>query len=134
MKNAYENLADVKRMQEEAVKRVQEMQKRAKLSLERTQPYTLKNSSNSSQSAEEPSQYTVKSPVLTPTYECNSNKKTEPKLDENNLRNSKNQAENTLFSQLMQDSEKNLIILLLMLLVDENTDISLIMALMHLIL
>lgn len=115
MKNSYEKLDDIKRMQEEAIKRVQEMQKRAKQSLEKSQPYILKNSN----------------PVTNGPLKIKENKDLKKDKPLNNK--NKDLTPNNIFSLLTKDTEKSLIILLLMLLVDEETDIGLVLALIYLI-
>lgn len=136
MKNTYENLDDIKRMQEEAFKRVQEMQKRAKRSLEYSQPYTLRNRVEN----QKLKNLDENSPSID-SAEPNTN--TEEKIDmeqsieEHNLNNSNHAKETTpsndILSLLTRDSEKSLIMMLLMLLIEESTDINLVLALMYLI-
>lgn len=125
MKNTYKNLDDIKRMQEEAFKRVQEMQKRAKRSLEYSQPYTLKNSSQNSVDNN-----TIEKEV---SEEANAIKKesiSESTIKADSLPKNK---QSNILTLLTGDNERNLIVLLLMLLVDEETDISLVLALIYLI-
>lgn len=130
MKNIYESSNEIKKMQEEAFKRVQEMQKRAKRSLEYSQPYSQKTAS--------PENEALKSS----NNEINSTEKDTFKVEEKkvipqkelNFRSLTTKPEkNHILSLITGDNEKNLILLLLMLLVDEETDISLVLALMYLI-
>ena len=123
MKTAYENLEDMKRMQEEAFKRVQEMQKRAKHSLECSQPYSAKKNASVSAARQpiSPKSDTNLSSVEKKVQECE--QKSEPQNDSNE----------NLLALIMQNSEKSMLMVLLMLLVEEKSDASLILALMYLI-
>lgn len=118
MKNTYKNLDDIKYMQEEAFKRVQEMQRRAKRSLEYSQPYNLKNSPQNTTNKTIKKDDSKKENISESTIKVDSL----PKNKQNNI-----------LTLLTGDNERNLIVLLLMLLVDEETDISLVLALIYLI-
>lgn len=130
MKNIYESSNEIKKMQEEAFKRVQEMQKRAKRSLEYSQPYSQKTASPENEA------------LKNSNKEINSTEKDTFKVEEKevipqkelNFKSLTTKPEkNHILSLITGDNEKNLILLLLMLLVDEETDISLVLALMYLI-
>lgn len=97
--------SDMSRMQQEAIRRVQEMQSRAQQNIR----------SNTSEPPRNPPR--------------------EPEPHRNELA-AEHHAENPLsdiFGSLMQDKERTLILVLLLLLVDEKADTSLIFALMYLI-
>lgn len=106
----YENIEDMKKMQQEAVKRVQEMQKKAKISLEysnsgiNTQKENIKNISSSKKA---PNTFYIE-----------------------NSHKSENIKQNTL-DTLIKDPQKSLILLLILLLYDEKSDIMLILALFY---
>ncbi len=133
MNKSYESMEEMQRMQQEAVRRVKEMQKRAKQSLVAGNRYSESNGVKENN---------IKEKVLDEDN-CNKNEnKLSEKLilSENNcninqnknvLRKSKQK--NDFFSELLKDSEKSLILLLIILLVDEGSDMSLILALMYLI-
>ena len=130
MKNIYENSNEIKKMQEEAFRRVQEMQKRAKRSLEYSQPYMTKTISPKAENSNN-------SNIEITTIKKDDNKVEKTEIDSHNELNSNHSitknSKNHILSLITGDNEKNLILLLLMLLVDEETDISLVLALMYLI-
>mgnify|MGYP004523088121 CR=1 FL=1 len=133
MNKSYESMEEMQRMQQEAVRRVKEMQKRAKQSLVAGNRYSESSGVKENN---------IKEKVLDEDN-CNKNENKlseKPILSENNcninqnknvLRKSKQK--NDFFSELLKDSEKSLILLLIILLVDEGSDMSLILALMYLI-
>lgn len=129
MKNNFESMADMQRMQQEAVRRVHDMQRRAKQTLiagESATPNKASSNNNCKENSAEDTEKTQQSP-------CNDEKS----------RSSKNQmytqlgkgvpSNSNFFSAFANDPEKRLIFLLILLLVDEGTDISLIFALMYLL-
>ena len=106
----YENFEDIKKMQQEAVKRVQEMQKKAKISLE----YSNSGINNKEITIQDALQQKI---VDQPsrTLSTGSNNK------------------NTL-DTLINDPQKSLILLLILLLYDEKSDLMLILALFYIML
>lgn len=117
MKNPSNNPDDIKRMQQEAICRARDMQSRAK--------------PNSQQNKEcEP-----------PHHEKEPQRKENKPVRQEEHRNTTNPIEiisqNTpihgILDVLMKDSEKSLILAIILLLVEENADISIILALMYLI-
>lgn len=133
MKNSYETMEDMQRMQQEAVRRVREMQKRAKQSLTAGVRYSESNQGN----------ITNKTIVNPPETEKNKSttddnvvknipeEKIHVKPVQNNAIKTKNKFD--FFSTLLNDHEKSLILVLILLLIDEGSDMSLVMALMYLI-
>ena len=118
VKNGYESTEDMRRMQEEAIIRVREMQKRAKRSLEAGQQI-------------EPA-INVKN--------CETNNKEQPTSKSHIISSQKNSfplsnilPKNDILDMFLKDSEKSLILVLILLLVEENSDMGLILALMYLI-
>ena len=109
----YENIEDIKRMQQEAVKRVQEMQKKAKISLE----YSNSGIHNQKENIRG---------ILPP-------KKVPNTFSIENSHKNENIKQNTLES-LIKDPQKSLILLLILLLYDEQTDLMLILALFYIML
>lgn len=130
MKNNFESIEDMQRMQKEAILRVKEMQKRAKQSLQansqnvnlnekiKSKNQELKNSQNIDQ-IKDLSQFQN---VYNDSKNTYSNQ--ECSLNKNNF---------NFFANILKDKEKTLILLLILLLIDENCDISLVFALMYLI-
>lgn len=90
---------DMKRMQDEAIRRVRDMQKRAKTSVNNAVVEKVQN--------EEPKPIETKSQTANPL--------------------------NNIFDSLMSDSERTLILILILLLSTEEADMGLILALMYLI-
>ncbi len=132
MKSNFESMEDMQRMQQEAVRRVQEMQKRAKQSLAASEKHIELNK--------------VENPKH--QQECSNNGDTSAQTKESRLiQNVNNLNENTsskqslaktngkmnIFSALLNDREKSLVLVLILILVDESSDLSLILALMYLI-
>lgn len=117
LKNNYESMEDMRRMQQEAIMRVQEMQKRAKKSLEvghQTEPNMNLNKS--------------KPNIPAPIHNIN------PPDSKKNLLNSLTPFPiSNIFDMFFKDTEKSLLLVLVLLLVEENSDIGLILALMYLI-
>ena len=131
MKNNFENMEDLQRMQQEAVRRVQEMQKRAKQSLMAGAKYSDLNKTNI---------FDNKAPIKPGIIEQTENLKLIQNVIINNKNTKSKQISNKnntnfdFFSALLKDREKTLILLLILLLVDESCDLSLAVALMYLIL
>ncbi len=132
MKNSYENMEDMQRMQQEAVRRVKEMQKRAKQSLVAGTRYSESNNLNAHVSNGSENK------MSEPSIDENKESKKQSEENENkNIQHKKRLSHATnkfdFFSELLKDREKSLILLLILLLVDEGSDMSLVMALMYLI-
>ena len=133
MNNGFENLEDMQRMQQEAVRRVREMQRRAKQSLKSSEKISeLKESNNhNSVKKETTGQLKKDENISNPQNIKNSlydyNKEQIQPLTSNKQNNF------DIFSDLLKDQEKSLILLLIMLLIDEGCDLSLIFALIYLI-
>ena len=117
MSATYENIEDIRRMQQEAVKRVKEMQKRAKISME----YGSLGINNQG----------------TPDS-GNFNNQTVETKNSNSLDSAKNlmpkNSFSNTFNSFIKDPEKSLILVLILLLADENADVGLILALMYIML
>ncbi len=126
MKNSYENLGDVKRMQDEAIKRAQQMQKKARKSLELSHFEPLPPNDNLSfgKNTRAENQEVKKENIFAPGL------RNEPI---STPKNSVPNKQNGILNLLTKDSEKSLILVLLLLLIDEGCDMSLILALMYLI-
>lgn len=133
MKNTHENADDMQKMQQEAIRRVQEMQSRAKMSLEGKQhvpeqmrPSQGQQSQNSSREPEpqKESHHTAQkeSPAPSPAVHSPPSHHSAGKSD----------MITDIFASIMKDSERNLILLLILILVGEQADTSLILALMYL--
>ena len=114
----YENMEDLQKMQQEAVKRVQEMQKRAKISLEYSNLGINRQKENTKETLPQ----------------------SEPKNDFNKLilankeRKNENNIKNNSLDALIKDPQKGLILLLILLLYDEKSDLGLILALLYIML
>lgn len=117
MKNNYESMEDMRRMQQEAIMRVQEMQKRAKKSLEVGHQMEPNMNSND-----------FKPNTPAPIHNVN------PSAHKKNLPHSPTPFPlSNIFDIFFKDTEKSLLLVLVLLLVEENSDIGLILALMYLI-
>ena len=115
-----EQSEEMKRMQQEAIKRVHDMQNRAKRSLDAGRQYEMPPFSENSHTE---------------------NQATSTKTVENKMNNIKNKDTNThsnnnfnILQLLTKDTEKSLILFLILLLVDEKADSNLILALLYLVL
>lgn len=108
-----ENLSprELQRLQMEAVKRAKEMQNMA-------QRATYNNSKNNRK-----------------MMNNNSNRNFEPKQEKNEASQAKNQIKmpKEIFDVLLKDSERTIILILILILTNENADPSIILALMYLI-
>lgn len=130
MKNNFDNPEDIQKMQQEAVRRVHEMQKRAKQSLAAEQNYLKlkeeekqKNKNTKNPDIIEQAKITQGIQTVNNSIKnTNSNQKSfEPK---NNF---------DFLTAFLNDREKTLILLLILLLIDESCELSLIVALLYLI-
>lgn len=130
MKNNFESIEDMQRMQQEAVRRVREMQKRAKQSLMAGTKY---NASNEANNFEDKSQKEPGTIEQSENLELVQN--ADNKVNNTSSKQVLNKSNNNFnfFSVLLKDREKTLILLLILLLVDEGCDMSLVVALMYLI-
>lgn len=105
---------DMRKMQQEAIRRVQEMQSRARsLSSSSAKPAAKDSDSPPSNFSEEQAEQKHVQPL--------------------SALNSQNGNLPSIFENLMQDSERTLILVLILLLVSEKADSELIFALMYLI-
>ena len=126
MKNGFETMEDMQRMQQEAVRRVHEMQRRAKQTLlasEKKIDATHQSAPNATK------------PDLNDQTQLLPIKQSKKQQDENtNCINKKANSNKNfdLFSSLTNDPEKSLILVLILLLLDEGADLSLVFALMYL--
>ena len=128
MKNGFETMEDMQRMHQEAVRRVHEMQRRAKQTL-------LASEKQSEEAPQKKSEATK--PDLNDQTQLLRIKQSEKQEHENTKcinRKSTFNKNFDLFSSLTNDSEKSLILLLILLLLDEGADLSLLFALMYLML
>lgn len=121
MKSSYDNMDDVRRMQEEAIRRVQQMQQRAKKSLELAS-FT---------------QQEINKTNIENDTKCNcEEKETNPDVNTSQVSVTKIANEPTsknILDALMKDNERSLLLVLILLLMDEKCDTSLILALMYLV-
>lgn len=108
MPSRWENKEDMKKMQQDALKRVQEMQSKAKEKISQT-TMTLEEKSSCSQEDK----------VL---------HKEKPKLTLNNFHETDN-----LLKAITKDSERNLILMIILILMEEKADSELLLSLMYLI-
>ena len=130
MKNNFDTPEDIQKMQQEAVRRVHEMQKRAKQSLAAEQNYLKLKEEEKQKNKNTKNPDIIEQAKITPgiqavnnaTKNTNSNQKSfEPK---NNF---------DFLTAFLNDREKTLILLLILLLIDEGCELSLIVALLYLI-
>ena len=141
MNNGFDRPEDLQRMQQESIRRVQEMQARARSSLEKSQP------------APEPAQQQGRRPLagnnrphLNEERRAGNSRPPEPRPappEEPPAEQRRPAAAvhappkkdgiTDIFDALLSDSERTLILLLILLLVDEKADTGLILALMYLI-
>lgn len=128
MKNGFETMEDMQRMQQEAVRRVHEMQRRAKQTL---------LASEKKNDATPQKEIDATKPDLNDQTQVLGIKQSEKQERKNtkciNIKPTFNKNFD-LFSSLTNDSEKSLILLLILLLLDEGADLSLVFALMYLML
>lgn len=117
VKNGYESMEDMRRMQQEAVMRVHEMQKRAKISLEVGHPFDPAANINNSEAPKKDPPNKIPPFPMPPQKPC---------FPSNNF------SKNNILEMLLNDSEKSLILILILLLVEETDDMGLILALMYL--
>ncbi len=133
MKSNFENMEEMQRMQQEAVWRVQEMQKRAKQSLAASEKHAelskVENSTHQQKCSDigEIPAKTKDSAIIQNANNISKNTNCKQSLEKTGT-NKMN-----IFSAILNDKEKRLIFVLILILVDENSDMSLILALMYLI-
>ena len=112
MKETYEKVENIKSMQEDAIKRARQMHQKAKKSIELSR---------------------YNDPGEFPEGNLNlANKREDLKLKENLVEDKVNLGISNL-DFLLKDSERSLILVLLLLLFEENGDMGLILALMYLL-
>lgn len=120
MSTTYENIEDIRRMQQEAVKRVKEMQKRAKISMEYGNLGVNNEERKGLSNLNNKVINTKNSEILDVTEENKT-------IDQKDLFSNP-------FNFLIKDPERSLILVLILLLADEKADIGLIFALMYIML
>lgn len=131
MKSNFESMEDMQRMQQEAVRRVQEMQKRAKQSLAAGEKHIELNKAENPTSQKEVSDNgDVPEQTKDPYLIQKVNNLSENTDSKQNL--AKTNGKMNIFSALLNDREKSLVLVLILILVDESSDLSLILALMYL--
>ncbi len=108
---AFENNNDMSRMQQDAIRRVQEMQSRAQQSL-RSSPREVQH---------EPPPHATENHALPAAREMSAEHHSENPITD-------------LFGSLMKDKERTLILVLLLILIEEKSDTSLIFTMMYLLL
>lgn len=126
MKNGFETMADMQRMQQEAVRRVHEMQKRAKQTLV---------ADEQQREIDAKKEDVATKPNVNDQTQVLPIKQSVNNADKNTKSILKKVGSNRnfdFFSALVNDPEKSLILLLILLLLDEGTDLSLVFALMYL--
>lgn len=132
MKSNFESMEEMQRMQQEAVRRVQEMQKCAKQSLAASEKHIKSNKAENSTLQKEVSNngdtpaQAEDSKIIQNVNNTNKNTNSKQNLAKAN-------GKMNIFSALLNDKEKSLILVLILILVDESSDLSLILALMYLI-
>ena len=108
MQNRWDGKDDMKKMQQEAIRRVQEMQSKAKEKISQS--------------------------IMATDKEVNRKEEKVKKIDNRaRLKLKRNFESNNLLKGLTQDSEKNLITILILLLMEEETDLELLLSLMYLL-
>lgn len=110
---AFESNSEMSRMQQDAIRRVQEMQSRAQ--------QNLRGSSSREMQRESPRAPEPEKHALPPAHEMTGGHHQENPITD-------------IFDSLMQDKDRTLILVLILLLVEEKSDTGLIFALMYLIL
>lgn len=128
MKNGFETMEDMQRMQQEAVRRVHEMQRRAKQTL------LASEKKNDVTPQKEPN---ATNPALNDQTQLLPLKQNEKQQDKNTKCINKKANSNKnfdIFSSFTNNPEKSLILMLILLLLDEGADLSLVFALMYLML
>lgn len=128
MKNGFETMEDMQRMQQEAVRRVHEMQRRAKQTL------LASEKKNDVTPQKEPKTTKPDLNDQTQLLHIKQSEKQERKNTKCINKKANLNKKFDLFSSLTNDSEKSLILLLILLLLDEGADLSLVFALMYLML
>lgn len=126
MKNGFETMEDMQRMQQEAVRRVHEMQRRAKQTL------LASEKKNDVIPQKEPN---ATKPALNDQTQLLPLKQNKKQQDKNTKCINKKANSNKnfdIFSSFTNDPEKSLILVLILLLLDEGADLSLVFALMYL--
>ena len=126
MKNGFETMEDMQRMQQEAVRRVHEMQRRAKQTL---------LASEKKNDATPQKELDATKPELNDQTQVLPLKQNEKQQDKNTKCINKKANSNKnfdIFSSFTNDPEKSLILVLILLLLDEGADLSLVFALMYL--
>ncbi len=112
------NENEIRRMQQEAVRRAQEMQNRAK--------------TNENQQNKQPEKSSVQPSDCIDIPENKQSRNNERSYSSKNNNLTENAAEG-IFDIFMKDKEKTLILCLLIILMDEKTDSSLLLALLYLL-
>lgn len=133
MKSNFESMEEMQKMQQEAVRRVQEMQKRAKQSLEADKRHIELNKEENlthQQKISDNGDTLVQTKNSDLIQNVNGISK---KINSKQNSTKTNSNKMNIFSTLLNDKEKNLILVLILILVDESSDLSLILALMYLI-
>ncbi len=132
----YDNQDDMQRLQQEAIRRVREMQSRAKVNIENTNK-EVKQSQPKNKNVRQTEKPRPKEPLKEARY----NMQSEPKLnhERDNLhkksykvKNNKSQPQLDLMSNIMKNKDQNLILILILILVGEEADAGLILALLYL--
>ena len=130
----YDNQDDMQRLQQEAIRRVREMQSRAKVNIENTNKEVKQSQPKNVRQVEKPR---PKEPLKEARY----NMQSEPKLnhERDNLhkksykvKNTKSQPPLDLMGNIMKNKDQNLILILILILVGEEADAGLILALLYL--
>lgn len=133
MKSNFESMEEMQKMQQEAVRRVQEMQKRAKQSLEADKRHIELNKEENlthQQKISDNGDTLVQTKNSDLIQNVNGISK---KINSKQNSTKTNSNKMNIFSTLLNDKEKSLILVLILILVDESSDLSLILALMYLI-
>lgn len=113
MKNGFENSEDMKKMQQDAIKRAHEMNTRAKKNSHFEKNENPRNSENEKEKYEDQKNLTRSKEHVEDSKEASKN--------------------SSLIDTLFSDPEKSLILILIFIFLDEDTNPILIMALMYLL-
>ena len=134
MENSNKNHDDLQKMQQDAIKRVQEMQLRAKRNLSASQNQNNQYHRHLQQSRQ-PFSHNIqeKQESIEEKKEPNSNIKKVNKSRKLKLKRNKSKSLVQLLDVITKDSDKTIILLLIIILLEEGSDNILILALLYLL-
>lgn len=134
MNNNYGNNDDMQRLQQEAIRRVREMQSRAKVNIDNTNK-EVNHSVPQNNDKKKPSR--TKDPLkdahyILPTEPKPSNKQRNIHKEEPVIPKQKQSSSLDFMGSIMKDKDRTLILVLILILSGEDADLSLILALLYL--